>query len=115
MCMHHWMHLAHGDMPTRAKTTLPKRHPIHVKCGTMDYIFGDADTVFQSCKILTRLPQRGQANTIIAQGRDAANKTGGFVSQFYTLATDNNLLHANFIVNTYLRRPWRKYSRVVFM
>jgi hypothetical protein len=33
-------------MPPRAKTTLPTRHAIHMNCGTVDFIFGDAAIVF---------------------------------------------------------------------
>ncbi|KAK8581094.1 hypothetical protein V6N13_144136 [Hibiscus sabdariffa] len=38
--------------------------------GTMDFIFGNAVVVFQSCNILPRQPLRNQFNTITAQGKE---------------------------------------------
>lgn len=57
----------------------------------------------------------GQENTITAQGPTEPNRTTGFTFQFCTVAADQDLLHANFTVSTYLGRPWKAFSRVVFM
>ncbi|CAN6204936.1 unnamed protein product [Urochloa humidicola] len=88
--------------------------------GTVDFVFGDAAAVFQSCTLLARLPIPGQENTITAQGRDLANSSGGFCFQSCTVAADKNLLaHAAakgaLPVQTFLGRPWKAFSRVVFM
>ncbi|OEL35663.1 putative pectinesterase/pectinesterase inhibitor 44, partial [Dichanthelium oligosanthes] len=84
--------------------------------GTVDFIFGDAAAVFQNCNILARLPIQGQENTITAQGRGIAGDTGGFCFQSCTVAADKDLAaHAEGTVQTYLDRPWKAYSRVIFM
>ncbi|XP_062193623.1 probable pectinesterase/pectinesterase inhibitor 32 [Phragmites australis] len=83
--------------------------------GTVDFIFGDAAAIFQNCTILARLPMNGQPNVITAQARADATHRTGFTFQFCTVAADDELVHANYTVKTYLGRPWQAYSRVIFM
>lgn len=81
--------------------------------GTVDFIYGDATAVFQSCLLIARLPRHGQQNVMTAQGRDFANSTTGFVFQFCNMTGDSLLRKKG--VETYLGRPWKPYSRTVFM
>ncbi|KAL1194120.1 putative pectinesterase/pectinesterase inhibitor 6 [Cardamine amara subsp. amara] len=74
--------------------------------GTVDFIFGDAAAVLQNCNIYALKPMSGQKNTITAQSRKDPNENTGFVVQSSTVATASE---------TYLGRPWRSYSRTVFM
>jgi pectinesterase len=84
--------------------------------GTVDFIFGDAAAVFQKCDIRARKPIRGQENTITAHGRVRAGDSGGFSFQACTVGVDDDLAHAaKGTVQTYLGRPWKPFSRVVFM
>ncbi|CAN6167543.1 unnamed protein product [Urochloa humidicola] len=87
--------------------------------GTVDFVFGAAAAVFQRCRIVARLPLQHQENTIMAQGRDSANSKGGFCFQSCTVEADEDLAaHAakgGAPVRTYLGRPWKPFSRVVFM
>ncbi|KAL6644411.1 hypothetical protein ACP70R_016019 [Stipagrostis hirtigluma subsp. patula] len=83
--------------------------------GTVDFMFGDASAVFQRCTILARLPLSGQQNTITAQGRDTATDNTGFVFQRCTVVADDDLSHAQATVETYLGRPWKAFSRTIFM
>ncbi|KAG2273014.1 hypothetical protein Bca52824_067569 [Brassica carinata] len=71
--------------------------------GTVDFIFGNAATVLQNCNIIPRLPLQGQFNTITAQGRSDPNQNTDFDTEF------------NFSVKTYLGRPWKEYSRTVYL
>ncbi|WCJ26909.1 Plant invertase/pectin methylesterase inhibitor superfamily [Euphorbia peplus] len=74
--------------------------------GTIDYIFGNGAAVFQNCKIYTRVPLPLQKVTITAQGRKDPHQSTGFSFQdSYILATQP----------TYLGRPWKQYSRTVFI
>ncbi|XP_065851734.1 putative pectinesterase/pectinesterase inhibitor 22 [Euphorbia lathyris] len=74
--------------------------------GTIDYIFGNGAAVFQNCKIYTRVPLPLQKVTITAQGRKDPHQSTGFSFQdSYILATQP----------TYLGRPWKEYSRTVFI
>jgi pectinesterase len=57
--------------------------------GTVDFIFGNGAVVLQNCNIYPRLPLSGQFNAI------TAHKVG--------------------TVQTYLGRPWKEYSRTVYM
>ncbi|XVF57538.1 hypothetical protein PTKIN_Ptkin06aG0213600 [Pterospermum kingtungense] len=74
--------------------------------GTIDFIFGNGAAVLQNCKIFTRVPLPLQKVTITAQGRKNPNQNTGFsIQNSYILATQP----------TYLGRPWKQYSRTVFM
>ncbi|XP_010460102.1 PREDICTED: probable pectinesterase/pectinesterase inhibitor 6 isoform X2 [Camelina sativa] len=74
--------------------------------GTVDFIFGDATAVLQNCNIYALKPMSGQKNTITAQSRKDPNENTGFVVHGSTVATASE---------TYLGRPWKSYSRTVFM
>ncbi|KFK37971.1 hypothetical protein AALP_AA3G053500 [Arabis alpina] len=74
--------------------------------GTIDFIFGNGAAVLQNCKIYTRVPLPLQKVTITAQGRKSPHQNTGFViMNSYVLATQP----------TYLGRPWKLYSRTVYM
>ncbi|CAI9103458.1 OLC1v1001939C1 [Oldenlandia corymbosa var. corymbosa] len=75
--------------------------------GTMDFIFGNGAAVFQNCKIYTAGdPLPLQKVTITAQGRKSPDQSTGFsIQDSYVYATQP----------TYLGRPWKLYSRTVFI
>ena len=79
--------------------------------GTVDFIFGDAAVVFQNCNIYIRTPMSGQKNTVTAQGRQDPNENTGIVIHNSRVAAAGDL--SSF--KSYLGRPWKKYSRTVFM
>uniref|UniRef100_A0A0D9WFL7 Pectinesterase n=1 Tax=Leersia perrieri TaxID=77586 RepID=A0A0D9WFL7_9ORYZ len=88
--------------------------------GTVDYVFGNAAVVFQSCNFLSRLPMPGQSNTITAQGRSDPNQNTGTSIQGCSLLAapelDAALATAGaYRTLTYLGRPWKNYSRTVVM
>ncbi|KAL6964708.1 putative pectinesterase/pectinesterase inhibitor 22 [Sarracenia purpurea var. burkii] len=74
--------------------------------GTMDFIFGNGAAVLQNCKIFTRDPLPFQKVTITAQGRKDPHQSTGFsIQDSFVYATQP----------TYLGRPWKQYSRTVYM
>ncbi|KAK7269670.1 hypothetical protein RIF29_22404 [Crotalaria pallida] len=83
--------------------------------GTVDFIFGNAAVVFQNCNLYPRLPMSGQFNAITAQGRTDPNQnTGTSIHNCVIRAADD--LAANIgAAKTYLGRPWKEYSRTVYM
>ncbi|MCO5553191.1 hypothetical protein L7F22_006712 [Adiantum nelumboides] len=83
--------------------------------GTVDFIFGNAIAVFQNCVLVARLPMKGQQNTYTAQGRQLEADVSGYSFHNCTLKADANLTQANYTVQTYLGRPWKEYSRTVFI
>ncbi|KAI5067307.1 hypothetical protein GOP47_0017835 [Adiantum capillus-veneris] len=83
--------------------------------GTVDYIFGNAIAVFQNCGLVARLPMKGQQNTYTAHGRQLEADVSGYSFHNCTLKADPNLTKANYTVETYLGRPWKAYSRTVFI
>jgi len=82
--------------------------------GTVDFIFGNAAVVFQNCNIYARNPPN-KVNTITAQGRTDPNQNTGISihNSRVTAASDLNPVQSS--VKTYLGRPWKQYSRTVFM
>ncbi|XP_039128701.1 putative pectinesterase/pectinesterase inhibitor 22 [Dioscorea cayenensis subsp. rotundata] len=74
--------------------------------GTIDFIFGNGHAVLQNCKIFSRRPLPFQKVTITAQGRKDPNQNTGF-------SIHNSYVYATY--PTYLGRPWKAYSRTVFM
>ena len=73
--------------------------------GNVDFIFGDARSVFDHCLIRSTPHSVG---FITAQSRSAAGQDSGFVFQ------DCRLVAAPGVGNVYLGRPWRAYATVVF-
>ncbi|CAH9102321.1 unnamed protein product [Cuscuta epithymum] len=79
--------------------------------GTVDFIFGNAAVVIQNCNIYARNPPAG-TNTITAQGRTDPNQNTGISIHDSTVAAASGLSGS---AKTYLGRPWKQYSRTVFM
>ncbi|GAB4849813.1 Putative pectinesterase/pectinesterase inhibitor 22 [Ancistrocladus abbreviatus] len=74
--------------------------------GTIDFLFGNGAAILQNCNIYTRIPLPLQKVTIAAQGRKSPHQSTGFVIQ-------DSFVYAS--QPTYLGRPWKQYSRVVYM
>uniref|UniRef100_M4CYV3 pectinesterase n=2 Tax=Brassica campestris TaxID=3711 RepID=M4CYV3_BRACM len=91
--------------------------------GNVDFIFGNAASVFQDCEILIAprqlQPEKGDNNAVTAQGRiDPAQSTGFVFLNCSISGTDEymKLYKANPKVHkSYLGRPWKDYSRTVFI
>ncbi|MED6113008.1 hypothetical protein PIB30_067030 [Stylosanthes scabra] len=81
--------------------------------GTVDFIFGNAATLFQDCNIFPRLPMKNQFNAITAQGRTDPNQNTGISIQNSWIVGDDNGNYSS--VETYLGRPWKEYSRTVYV
>ncbi|XP_019418843.1 PREDICTED: pectinesterase-like [Lupinus angustifolius] len=83
--------------------------------GTVDFIFGNAAVVFQSCNLFPRLPMNGQFNAITAQGRTDPNQNTGTSIHNAIIKASNDLAPMISSVKTYLGRPWKEYSRTVYL
>lgn len=83
--------------------------------GTVDFIFGNAAVVLQNCMIYARRPMASQKNTITAQGRTDPNQNTGIAihNSRVMAAPDLRLVLSSF--RTFLGRPWKTYSRTVFL
>ncbi|KAK4734052.1 hypothetical protein R3W88_008313 [Solanum pinnatisectum] len=91
--------------------------------GNVDFIFGNAAAFFQDCDILVspRIvnPENGETNAVTAHGRIEPGQSTGFVfhncsingtPEYMKLYNSNPSVH-----KTYLGRPWKEYSRTVFI
>ncbi|KAI3443498.1 hypothetical protein Pfo_000163 [Paulownia fortunei] len=83
--------------------------------GTIDYIFGNAAVVFQGCNIVSRMPMPGQFTVITAQSRDTPDQDTGISMQNCTILATDDLYTNSSTVKSYLGRPWRNYSRTVYL
>ncbi|CAH9096795.1 unnamed protein product [Cuscuta europaea] len=82
--------------------------------GTVDFIFGNAAVVIQSSNIFARNPPNG-INTITAQGRTDPNQNTGISIHNSRVTAASDLQGSLGSVKTYLGRPWKQFSRTVFM
>ncbi|CAJ1949756.1 unnamed protein product [Sphenostylis stenocarpa] len=82
--------------------------------GTVDFIFGNAAVVFQNSNIFARNPPN-KVNTITAQGRTDPNQNTGISIHNCRVTAASDLTPVQNSVKTYLGRPWKQYSRTVFM
>ncbi|XP_023908299.2 probable pectinesterase/pectinesterase inhibitor 12 [Quercus suber] len=80
--------------------------------GTIDFIFGNAAVVFQLCDIFSRMPMSGQFTVITAQSRNSPDETTGISFQNCNILAKKDLCSS---VKSYLGRPWRTYSRTVYL
>jgi len=83
--------------------------------GTVDFVFGDAPAVLQGCSLYARRPGPGQKNVVTAQGREDPNQNTGIVVQGGKVAAAADLVPVLGNVSSYLGRPWKQYSRTVFV
>nr|GMD13381.1 pectinesterase-like [Ipomoea batatas] len=83
--------------------------------GTIDFIFGNAAVVFQTCKMIVRKPMENQACMVTAQGRKDRRSAGGTVLQNCDILPDPALKAAHPPVKVYLGRPWKEFSRTIIM
>ncbi|XP_038891461.1 probable pectinesterase/pectinesterase inhibitor 25 [Benincasa hispida] len=83
--------------------------------GTVDFIFGNAAAVFQQCNLYARKPLPNQKNAFTAQGRTDPNQnTGISIHNCTIMAAPDWVMDSNTTTN-YLGRPWKQYSRTVYM
>ncbi|KAG6395642.1 hypothetical protein SASPL_141765 [Salvia splendens] len=83
--------------------------------GTVDFIFGNAASVFQDCDIHARRPNSGQKNMVTAHGRTDPNQNTGIVIQKSRIGATSDLQSVQKSFPTYLGRPWKEYSRTIIM
>ncbi|KAK9275638.1 hypothetical protein L1049_022905 [Liquidambar formosana] len=83
--------------------------------GTIDFIFGNAAAVFQSCNLVLRRPNHGGYNAILANGRSDPGQNTGFSVQKCTITASSDFSPVKHSFNSYLGRPWKTYSRAVVM
>ncbi|KAG6412577.1 hypothetical protein SASPL_125259 [Salvia splendens] len=83
--------------------------------GTVDFIFGNAAVVLQNCNLYARRPDPNQRNIFTAQGREDPNQNTGISVLNSKAAAAADLLPVLGNFTTYLGRPWKQYSRTVFM
>ncbi|KAJ0661841.1 putative pectinesterase [Helianthus annuus] len=84
--------------------------------GTIDFIFGASQAVFQDCDIFLRKPRLGGGLVVTANGRKRSNQTGGYSLQGCKINVADDLKP---VVGQYkkafLGRPWFAYARTVYM
>ncbi|KAF7816691.1 putative pectinesterase/pectinesterase inhibitor 61 [Senna tora] len=83
--------------------------------GTVDFIFGNAAVVFQNCSLYARKPMDQQKNTITAQNRKDPNQNTGISIHNCRIVAASDLEPVKGSIPTYLGRPWKLYSRTVYM
>ncbi|XP_057815326.2 pectinesterase [Cryptomeria japonica] len=88
--------------------------------GTIDFIFGNSAAIFENCLILVRPRLKiGWTNPVTAQGRtDPAQSTGLVFQNCSINGTEEYTrdFHENPTkCKAYLGRPWKMYSRAIFM
>lgn len=83
--------------------------------GTIDFIFGNAAAVFQSCNLVLRRPQSGSYNVILANGRTDPGQSTGFSVQNSRIIPSSDFSPVKHNYNSYLGRPWKQFSRSVVM
>ncbi|KAF5455288.1 hypothetical protein F2P56_024883 [Juglans regia] len=83
--------------------------------GTIDFIFGNAAVVFQNCNLYARKPNENQRNIFTAQGREDPNQNTGISILNCKVTAASDLIPVKSSFETYLGRPWKEYSRTVFL
>nr|GLL38889.1 probable pectinesterase/pectinesterase inhibitor 61 [Ipomoea trifida] len=83
--------------------------------GTVDFIFGNAAVVLQKCNIYAQKPMSNQKNTITAQNRKDPNQNTGISIHASNIRATSDLEASKGSIPTFLGRPWKMYSRTVYM
>ncbi|KAJ4841275.1 hypothetical protein Tsubulata_042612 [Turnera subulata] len=87
--------------------------------GTVDFVFGFARALFIDCTLNVRPGLPNQHFYVVAahggQNNGNVGSYGGFVFQACKIHPDPKLLMLEKRATVYLGRPWKLYSRIVFM
>ncbi|KAK4752608.1 hypothetical protein SAY87_021409 [Trapa incisa] len=83
--------------------------------GTVDFIFGDSRSLYQNCLILVRKPLVNQQNIVAASGRFNTHSVTGLIFQNCTITGDQSYLPVKAQFKSYLGRPWKEYSKTIYM
>ncbi|KAK1409191.1 hypothetical protein QVD17_35716 [Tagetes erecta] len=84
--------------------------------GTVDFIFGAAEVVFQDCDIFLRKPLPGGGLVVTANGRKYINESGGYSLQGCKITAADDLKPViDKYKKAFLGRPWFPYARTVYM
>ncbi|KAA8533601.1 hypothetical protein F0562_030965 [Nyssa sinensis] len=83
--------------------------------GTVDFVFGNAAVVLQNCNLYARKPMSLQKNTITAQNRKDPNQNTGISIHACKILATPELEASKGSFPTYLGRPWKQYSRTVYL
>ncbi|KAJ0979691.1 hypothetical protein J5N97_015165 [Dioscorea zingiberensis] len=112
-----------GHQDTLYASSLRQYYKSCVISGTVDFIFGNSASLFDRCLILILPrqlnPEHGETNTVTAHGRNDPAQTTGFVFQSCTVNGSADYLRLYDqnpkVHRSYLGRPWKEYSRTVFL
>ncbi|KAK4273322.1 hypothetical protein QN277_021748 [Acacia crassicarpa] len=83
--------------------------------GTVDFIFGYGSTLVQNSRILIRKPMDNQQNIVVADGTANKQMRTGIVLQNCQIMPDASLNADRLTIKSYLARPWKAFSRAIFM
>uniref|UniRef100_A0A0E0JPP4 Pectinesterase n=1 Tax=Oryza punctata TaxID=4537 RepID=A0A0E0JPP4_ORYPU len=83
--------------------------------GTVDFVFGNAAAVLQGCVLTARRPAQNQKNAVTAQGRTDPNQNTGTSIHRCRVVPAPDLAPVARQFPTFLGRPWKEYSRTVYM
>ncbi|KAB2605141.1 pectinesterase-like [Pyrus ussuriensis x Pyrus communis] len=83
--------------------------------GTVDFIFGNAAVVLENCNLYARKPNEKQKNIFTAQGREDPNQNTGISILNCKVTAGSDLIPVKSNFTTYLGRPWKEYSRTVYL
>ncbi|KAH7566040.1 hypothetical protein JRO89_XS08G0071800 [Xanthoceras sorbifolium] len=91
--------------------------------GNVDFIFGNSAAIFQDCEILVAprqsKPEHGEQNAVTAHGRTDPAQATGFVFHNCVINGTEEYLKYYYakpeVHRNYLGRPWKEYSRTVFV
>ena len=79
----------------------------------MDFVFGNAQAMFQSYPLLVRRPPKGKHNVLTAQGCNNASCESGFSFHMCTVEAASGMDLDD--METYLDCPYRNFSHVAFI
>lgn len=81
--------------------------------GSVDFICGYGQVMFQDCNIYARMPIN--SITVTAQSKYILRSVSGFSFQNCTVTVSREISSNKQNVKVFLGRPWKQYSKVVFM
>ena len=83
--------------------------------GTIDFIFGAGEAIFQNCKVIMRKPLDDQRCIVLAGGKENLAQPSALVLQSCHFTAAPEFMAMKGAVKAYLGRPWKMYAKTVIM